>query len=63
MDDEKYKLKSCPFCGSEGKLNYSVALDDYVVECVNDFCMASYIIGMKYDTEDEAITAWNRRFT
>ena len=56
------ELKICPFCGNRGKLNYSDALNQYIVECTNDFCMASYMIGMKYDTEEEAVFAWNRRF-
>lgn len=56
------KLKSCPSCGNKGELHYSDKLQNYIVECTNDFCMASYMIGMKYETKEEAISAWNKRF-
>lgn len=55
------ELKPCPFCGSKGEINYREGLEAWVVECSNHFCMASYMIGMDYDTEEEAIEAWNRR--
>lgn len=56
------ELKKCPFCGSKAELHYSDKTEEYIVECTNNFCMASYMIGMKYDTEEEAIVAWNRRY-
>lgn len=55
------ELKSCPFCGSKAELHSNKEYDTHIVECTNSFCMASYMIGMKYDTELEAKTAWNRR--
>lgn len=54
-------LKPCPFCGSKGVLNKKRSLDTYIVECTNGSCPASYMIGNEYDSEEEAITAWNRR--
>ena len=56
------ELKSCPFCGSKAELHSNIEYDTHIVECTNNFCMASYMIGMKYDTEEEANLAWNRRF-
>lgn len=55
-------LKPCPFCGRIGKI-HSFNDSQYRVECTNSFCQASYMIGMDFDTEDEAIEAWNRRIT
>lgn len=56
------ELKPCPFCGGEAILrNFDGA--DYKCECTNNFCQASYMIGMNYDTEEDAIEAWNRRIT
>lgn len=54
-------LKPCPFCGGEAVINYKQALNTWIVECSNLSCPASYMIGMDYDTEAEAIEAWNRR--
>lgn len=55
------KLKRCPFCGHVGEITYKEALGTWVVECANPSCMASYMLGMDYGTEEEAIEAWNRR--
>lgn len=54
-------LKPCPFCGSEGVINHKKVLETWLVECSNGSCPASYMIGYDYDTEEEAIAAWNRR--
>ena len=54
------ELKPCPFCGSTGKM-HEKGLNTWVVECSNNQCMASYMIGWDYDTEEEAAEAWNRR--
>lgn len=50
------KLKPCPFCGGEAKLN--LLLGNYCVTCKS--CMGAIFpaTGM---TEEEAIEAWNRR--
>lgn len=55
------ELKRCPFCGSKGEITYKEGLKTWIVECSNQFCMASYMIGTDFDTEEEAIEAWNRR--
>lgn len=55
------KLKPCPFCGCPGVINYKNNLRTWIVECVNSSCPASYMLGMDFDTEEEAINAWNRR--
>lgn len=54
-------LKRCPFCGSNGKLKHRERLNTYIVECSNNSCPASYMIGYDYDTEEEAIKVWNTR--
>lgn len=55
-------LKPCPFCGSKAELHKRDVLDtSYIVECSNGTCPASYMLGWDYETEEEAIEAWNRR--
>lgn len=54
-------LKRCPFCGGEGMLEQKNGLGTWIVQCSNNQCPASYMIGWDYDTEDEAVEAWNRR--
>ena len=51
------ELKPCPFCGGEAIIKY-YAPCDYVVHCEKEDCY-----GGIYDTEEEAIEAWNRRIT
>jgi Lar family restriction alleviation protein len=55
------ELKPCPFCGCKGRTRYRKGINDYVPECSNDCCIASYMIGASFETEEEAATAWNRR--
>ena len=51
------KLKPCPFCGGEAELRiYSAELQ--FVQCVS--CLAS---STAFHTGDEAVTAWNKRWT
>ena len=55
------ELKPCPFCGStpriiENKLNLKHII--YAVEC--DLDNHTVMFGW-FDSEDEAIEAWNRR--
>lgn len=57
MDD----LKRCPFCGHVAESRKKRGIDRWIVECTNPTCPASYMIGWDYDTEEEAIEAWNRR--
>lgn len=54
LDEEHVeKPKPCPFCGSE---NINVSKTAHYVEC-NDCNVET----MCYNTEEEAIEAWNRR--
>ena len=48
------KLKPCPFCGGEAKINKR----EYSIECTR----CSAYMGYFY-TKQEAIEAWNRRVT
>lgn len=57
------ELKPCPFCGSEAVINHKQVLGTWIVECTNNSCPASYMIGMDYDTKLEAVDTWNRRVT
>ena len=54
------ELKPCPFCGREGELHQKRRLGTWIVECTNNSCPASCMIGYDYDTADDAIEAWNR---
>ena len=52
-------LLPCPFCGGEAKLN--VLYDDFhQVGCSNPLCKVLPQT-WSYDTDEEAIEAWNRR--
>jgi Lar family restriction alleviation protein len=53
-------LKPCPFCGCTGRIRERKT-GDYVPECTNENCIASYMIGADFETEAEAKEAWNRR--
>lgn len=57
------ELNPCPFCGSKGELHRKGLEEDnwWVIECTNDLCPASYMIGNKYSSEEEAIEVWNTR--
>lgn len=56
-------LKPCPFCGSAGELYDRHWLGTFIVQCSNGTCPASFMIGWDYDTVEEAIEAWNTRYT
>ena len=49
------KIKRCPFCGGDGKV-WIYDYDGWIIGCEN--CGTRTEI---YDTEEEAIEAWNRR--
>ena len=57
------ELKRCPFCGREARIEHKERLETWIVECSNGMCPASYMIGMDYDTKQEAIEVWNTRYT
>jgi len=58
----KERLKQCPFCGTHGKLSfddtacYHGAKGDYYIKCSGCRARSGY-----YETEEEAIAAWNER--
>lgn len=55
------ELKPCPFCGCAAVINHRDFIGTWIVECSNNDCPASYMIGNSYETEEKAIDAWNRR--
>ncbi len=66
MNDEKAKIKRCPFCGSEAHVIASADLfvEVYTVVCNEDYCRC----GLAYTdplcgcaTKELAIEKWNRR--
>ena len=75
MDKEQITLKPCPFCGGKAKVLEGTTSNifghlfyDYCVKCTD--CSAflglyqvgdSAEFGLLYDTEKEAIEAWNTR--
>ena len=56
-----YKLKTCPFCGSEAFISYNTAFG-FIPWCTNENCMLNENT-YGYDTEQEAAEAWNERVT
>lgn len=52
-------LKPCPFCGAAANIRFDFK-HDYVVFCTNEFCMLNEL-EYGFDSEEEAIEAWNRR--
>lgn len=51
-------LKDCPLCGTEAHLYANEARN--AVECMSPKCLATT---RDFETEEEAIEAWNRRVT
>lgn len=63
---DEIKLKQCPFCGGEAELVYTTtSTPKPYVKCkfgamLTPKCEACMYPWM-YDTEEEAVEAWNRR--
>lgn len=55
-------LKRCPFCGGEAKLRKVKITDEFYVECCNGSC-STLPTTWHFETEEEAIDAWNTRYT
>ena len=55
------ELKPCPFCGGAGTIRYRKPTDDFIPECANEDCIASYMLGNMFPTMQDAADAWNRR--
>lgn len=53
-------IKRCPFCGAIPTLEWAFNTETYRVECPTENCYASETI-ISFDTEKEALDAWNRR--
>jgi len=56
MSDKLTDLKPCPFCGSKAELLNMGEDFPHIVVCTN--CGSA---GATYETEQEAIEAWNKR--
>ena len=54
------KLKKCPFCNEIAMTVYNTKFGHQVF-CTNDDCFMNEIIMIGFDTEEDAITAWNTR--
>lgn len=59
-------LKPCPFCGGEASVKYVTSVagvpDGYWISCDNDDCRDDIECSTNaFDTEVEAIAAWNHR--
>lgn len=54
------KLKPCPFCGGEAKINRMPHLWEYSVQC-NDVDCIVHPETEGYEKREEAIEAWNTR--
>lgn len=52
-------LKSCPFCGAEGDINYNYD-KKFAPYCINEDCFLNEL-DHGFETEQEAIEVWNRR--
>lgn len=61
----KQELKPCPFCGNTNPLVYEEPIDDkfseWIVECDNHYCPCNPVAHDTYQSEEEAIQAWNKR--
>lgn len=64
-----YKLKPCPFCGSDAELKTDIRYPRhmrqpkraYEVFCTNYDCIIGGVDDRYYTNKEKAIKAWNRR--
>jgi len=56
----KAKLKPCPFCGQDARVARQ-RNELWYAECSNYGCVVSNS-NIGFDTEEEAVEAWNRRY-
>lgn len=56
------ELKPCPFCGEQAEV-YETPSNGYTIVARHDdcCCFSNLMWGRGYETEEEAIEAWNRR--
>lgn len=54
------ELKRCPFCGRRARVESSG--NHYVVEKFKVRCVGCLVVSAYYDSREEAIAAWNRRY-
>jgi hypothetical protein len=58
------RLLPCPFCGAEPKMDqYNVkGTNHWDVSCMNDDCLV-LVETDEFESQEEAIRAWNKRIT
>ena len=62
------ELLPCPFCGGEATIRHDSTdaeywgWEEWWVECINTQCKMQPESGRTFDTEAEAIAAWNTRY-
>ncbi len=54
------ELKRCPFCGRRARIETSG--NYYVTEKFKVRCVGCLTVSVYYDSREEAIAAWNRRY-
>lgn len=58
----KDDLKRFPFCGGKATQVFSINAETYVYGCYTNGCMGNALNNLhRYNTDKEAIDAWNRR--
>ena len=53
------ELKPCPFCGNKAN-TYSNSRGFWGVDCESNECITHTMV-VDYNTEEDAVEAWNRR--
>lgn len=72
IDPAKYipttiELKPCPFCGGEAEISWTQTSTPHpYARCrfgamLTPMCVGATFFTYRYDTEQEAVNAWNRR--